>query len=1847
MTSDDKVLSYLKKVTAELHTTRQRLREAESAVDEPIAIVGMACRYPGGVASPEDLWRLVAEGRDAITPFPADRGWDLSDLFDPDPDAVGKSYCSEGGFLDRAGDFDAPHFGMSPKEAMATDPQQRQLLETAWETFEDAGIDPTSLRDSEVGVFTGVATNGYSMNADSVLDEYQGYLATGSANSVASGRISYSLGLAGPAVTVDTGCSSSLVAMHWAIQALRNGDCSMALAGGAMVMATPGAFVVFSLQRGMAKDGRCKSFADAADGTSWSEGVGLVLLEKLSVARRNNHHVLAVIRGSAVNQDGASNGLTAPSGPAQQRVIRTALANAGLTTSDIDVVEAHGTGTVLGDPIEAQAVLATYGQNRETPLWLGSLKSNIGHTQAAAGVGGVIKMVQALRHGMLPKTLHVDEPTSKVDWSSGEVRLLSEARDWPAADRPRRAAVSSFGVSGTNAHLILEEAPEAGEQGTDSAGAGAGAGGASAGRGAEAVGDAEPGGRAGTGGGAEPGRGAGLVAASGVVPWLISGANAAALRGQAARLAERVPDGLVDVGWSLATTRAMLDHRAVVVAATRGEAVAGLAALAADETSVAVVSGRTVPDGQTVFVFPGQGAQWVGMGAELVKTSPVFAARLTEVAAALDPLTGWSLLDVISGGGELDRVDVVQPVSFAVMVSLAAVWESAGVKPDAVIGHSQGEIAAACVSGALSLEDAAKVVVFRSQAIAAELAGRGGMMSIATPAGDIDLTPWAGLSVAAVNGPAATVVAGDVDALRQLEEQCAERGLRTRVIPVDYASHSAHVDAIEGKLAELLAGITVRDISVPWWSTVDSQWVGPGVADAGYWFRNLRQTVQFEQAVLALAEAGYSNFVEVSSHPVLTTPILEALDERDDVVVTGTLRRDDGGADRLLLSLAHLHVHGVPVDWAALFAGSGARRISLPTYAFQHQHYWLELSGRSGDLGATGLVSADHPLLGAVAHLPDTGGVLFTGRVARATHDWLADHVVGGSVLLPGAALVELAIRAGDEVNCPTLRELAVVRPVTLPEDAPIYLQVLLGAADDNGDRDIRIYSRPVDSPQWTENATGTLSADLPVAIPAQTWPPAGTRADNAGELGLDAAWIGVDEVFAEVQLAEQHAKNAGRFGLHPALLDAALRASGLVGGGEPGEQRLPFAWNDVQLHAAGASAARVHLKVTGPDTLAITLTDTSGAPVAAIGSLMMRTIDPAQLQAAGSGLGQDVLFELTWRELTTTGGANSAVVLGDGPLADAFVRGGAPAEPSGSLDTLLEGRGGHAPEFVLLPVTGGTGELAAAARQAVHRTLNVIKEFLADERFAETKLAVVTSHAIGFDGDDLGGIAEAGVWGLVRTAQSEHPGRFVLSDVDSAESSAAALLTALGSGEAQLVVREGAVSVPRLARVAAAEPAWQWPTEGTVLITGATGKLGGELARHLVEHGARDLLLASLRGPAAPGARELVAQLTELGARIRLVACDTADRTAVAELLTGLDGPLTGVVHVAGVVGDNLLPNLTAEQVDQVMRVKADSAVVLDELTREHPLTAFVCYSSVAGLTGGPGQGPYSAANAFLDALAHRRRALGLPGVSVAWGLWGGEGGMGGRLEAAEWSRLRRSGVVPIAPEQRTAMLNAVTHVAAPLVVAAPIDLRAVDRDAVPPLLRGLVRGTAAGAAPATGGGAAHGAELTARLRGLSEKEQETLLADLVATECAHLLGYGSGAELDRLRGFVDLGMTSLNGVELRNVLGARTGLRLPAALIFDYANILELARYLRGQLVDSAGEGAALSELARLEAAVAGGELTEESRTKLVNGLAQLLWTLQDGRTEPGADQHEVGLAEASDDEMFALIDEELGLK
>jgi acyl transferase domain-containing protein len=894
---------------------RDRLRQENDALKsgsgEPIAVVAMTCRYPGGVSSPEDLWDVVRGGVDVIGDFPADRGW--RDVYDPDPDAAGTSYTRQGGFLTDVAGFDAEFFGISPREALAVDPHHRLLLETSWEAFERAGIVPADVRGTDVGVFSGVSSSEYGWRfLEGGQKDLEGYLLYGSALSVASGRVAYELGLTGPAVSVDTACSSSLVALHLAMQSLRSGESSLALAGGALVMATPAMFVEFSRQRALSADGRCKAFADGADGTGWAEGVGMLLLERLSDARRAGHPVLAVLRGSAVNQDGASNGLTAPNGRAQEKVIRKALANAGVSAAEVDLVEAHGTGTTLGDPIEAAALLATYGQGRaaDRPLRLGSLKSNMGHTMAAAGVGGVIKTVMAMRHGYLPKTLHVGEPSRHVDWSSGAVEILTEGREWTRADGPRRAGVSSFGVSGTNAHVILEEAPPA-EQ--------------ASGHGPDA----------------------GVV--GGLVPWVLSGRSAKALEQQARKLRDVVATGagpdIADAGWSLVSGRSRFGHRAVVLGRDRDELLGGLASLSDGTESAGVVRGVAGNLGGVVFMFPGQGSQWVGMGRELYDAFPVFAESLDACGAALAEWVDWSLLDVVrgvEGAPTLDRVDVVQPALFSVMVSMAALWRSWGVEPAAVVGHSQGEIAAGYVCGALSLRDATRIVALRSKALV-DLIGHGGMASVAESAEVVEqrLADWSGrVSVAVVNGPRSVVVSGEPDALDEFVERMQAEGAQAQRIKVDYASHSHQVARVREQVLGSLSDVRPESSELPFYSTLYGEIIDTAELNADYWYNNLREKVRFESSVRRLADDGFRVFIEMSPHPVLTVPVQEIVEDVEDALVLSSSRRRRGEVEALLGSLAMLHVRGGSVDWDALFGTR--RRVDLPTYAFQRRRYWLD-----------------------------------------------------------------------------------------------------------------------------------------------------------------------------------------------------------------------------------------------------------------------------------------------------------------------------------------------------------------------------------------------------------------------------------------------------------------------------------------------------------------------------------------------------------------------------------------------------------------------------------------------------------------------------------------------------------------------------------------------------------------------------------------------------------------------------------------------------------------------------------------------------------------------------------------
>ncbi|WP_141576718.1 type I polyketide synthase [Actinomadura sp. WMMA1423] len=1771
-------------------TARTAAPATAPATDEPIAIIGMACRFPGGVRSPEDLWRLVAQGRDAVGDFPADRGWDTAGLYHPEPGTPGRAYTRSGGFLYDAADFDPEPFGIMPREALAMDPQQRLLLETAWEAFERAGIDPASVRGSSTGVYAGVMYHEYASRLREVPEDVAAYTGNGSAGSIASGRVAYALGLEGPAITIDTACSSSLVALHMAGQALRRGEVSMALAGGVTVMPTPDIFVEFSRQRGLAADGRCKAFAAAADGTGWAEGAGLLLVERLSDARRNGHPVLAVVAGSAVNQDGASNGLSSPNGPSQQRVIRQALASAGLAPGQVDVIEGHGTGTRLGDPIEAQALLATYGQDRpaDRPALLGSLKSNIGHAQAAAGVGGVIKMVMAVRAGLAPRTLHVDEPTPRVDWTEGGVRLLTEAVDWPEGPEPRRAAVSSFGLSGTNAHVIIEEAPESAP--------------------AERPAAARP----------HP-----------PVPLPLAAASPAALAAQAGSLATHLRDrpgqSLPDVALSLAEGRAALKHRAVVVAPDRDAALRRLDALAdADRTGApaGVLTGTAGDEGPTAFLFSGQGAQRPGMGRELHAAHPAFAAAFDSVCAHLDPLLDRPVREIAfapEGSPEselLDQTRYTQPALFAFEVALYRLLESWGLVPDHLLGHSVGGIAAAHAAGALSLPDACALVAARARLM--QTLPPGGAM-VAVQATEDEAAPLLGpgVGIAAVNGPASLVLSGEERAVERAAARLAERGRRTRRLRVSHAFHSPLMEPMLAEFGRAAAGLTaaplrdVRLVSDLTGEPVDAR----ELASAEYWTRHVRETVRFADGMRALGAAGVTRFVEIGPGRALTAAARECLDGPGMLMVAAS----DAAMtepEALQTAVAALHVSGASPDFGALLADLRPARVDLPTYAFERRRFWLDApAAPPGDPAGLGQRPAGHPLLGAVVAAAATGGALLTGRLGTDTQPWLADHDVLGSVLFPGTGYVELAVRAGEEVGCPVVEELAIETLMPLPERGGTAVQVAVEPADASGRRSFAVYSRREDAPAeaaWERNASGVLRAGEAVpAVPetawaAAAWPPPDADPVDIGGVydyltsqgygygpmfrGLRGIWVRGGETFAEVALPESATGDAARFRLHPSVLDAALSATDFMEGRRPqdvGGTQLPFAWTDVALHAAGAARLRVRITrverpvAEGSDAVRLELADAAGRPVATVGSLVVRPVTAQRVNAAAAaGAGhRESLLRLGWNRLPL-GGAVEETADGWAVLGAGVELPGAAVLPDLAALVRSLDEGGKAPAVAVLalgdPDPGG-GDVPDALRAAAGGLLDALRGWLSDERFAASRLMVVTRGAMAVRDGEAADLAHAPLWGLTQAVQEEHPGRFLYADVDGS-STATALLPALARAEEPVAaVRGGEAWVPRLARVARGEDGPPpWSATGTVLVTGGTSGIGAVLARHLVtQHGVRHLLLTSRRGPAAPAADDLRAELTALGARVTVAACDVADRASVAALLAGVpvDAPLAGVVHAAGVMDNATVEAMTGDQLAAVLAPKAAGAWNLHELTRDLDLTAFVMLSSAAGLVASAGQGNYAVANRFLDALAGHRRAAGLPAASLAFGLWELRTEMGGGVTDADLRQMARLGAPGMATAEALALFDEATRIDEPV----PVPMRLTDPapDApVPPLLRDLRHARPARPAPArprVAAAAAAPAEDTAldlRLAALPAQERGGFLLDLVRAHVA-AVRHDEPASIDVDLGFTQLGLDSLAAIELRNRLQEATGCRLPATLMFDYPNSRALADFLLTELL------------------------------------------------------------------------------
>ncbi len=1796
-----KLEQYLRR-TANALVEAEKTLEAERAQRvEPIAIVSMACRFPGGIDTPEAYWQALASGRDAIEPFPG--RWGDLDLYDPDPGAIGKSYVREGGFLRDIASFDAGFFGIAPREAQAMDPQQRLVLEVAWEALERAGIPHASLRQSRTGVYLGAMASDYGLDRRGSFEALDGYQSTGNAGSVLSGRVSYVLGLHGPAVTLDTACSSSLVALHLAAAALRGGECDLALAGGVTVISTPAVFVEFSRLKVLAADGRCKSFSAQADGAGWSEGCGLLVLKRLSDARRDGDEVLAVVRGSAVNQDGRSQGLTAPNGPSQQRVIRDALAASRLVPADIDAVEAHGTGTALGDPIEAGALAKVFGPGRaaERPLYLGAAKSNLGHTQAAAGAAGVMKMVLSLQNQCLPRSMHSEEPSPQIQWQGSGLALLQEAAPWPRGKRVRRAGISSFGISGTNAHVILEEAPAVAERADV---------------------------------GAETTTGAGSRLAA--YPLLLSGRDEVALAAQSARwLAwfEAQPEAdLLDVAYTAAAHRSHLGARAMVLARSHEQTRAGLRALAEGEPHRDLVTGVQKPRGKVVFVFPGQGSQWREMGQALLRDCPEFRSAVEACDEALRPHTGWSVLALLSGadGGEgqpafSDSLNIMQPAIFTMAIGLTAAWRSLGLTPAAVVGHSQGEIAAAVVAGALTLEEGAKVVALRSQAL--EEGGKGGEMAvIERPVGDVErfIAPYEGaISIAAVNTTTSTVVSGDAKAIMDLLIELDDQDIFCGKLNAAVASHSPQMDALLPGLERALSSVRPKATTVPFYSTVSGGLLPGESIDAGYWCRNLRQPVRLDKALAELISDGHGVFVEISAHPVLAMALTDGSAASDGVVV-GSLQRGEGDLAQLARTLGVLHVHGHEVDWSPVFSATGLAenpaRVALPTYAFQRQRYWLEAPTVRADARSMGLAATDHPWLGAATELAD-GGHVFSGRLSLGEHAWLEDHALFGTVALPATGFLELALAAGQSVEAAHVSELMLTEPLVLTE-RPLRLQVRILPAADDGRRQLSVYSLvegATGDTTWTEHATGTLIEDWAVAEVAgdtgtaepqftalREWPVAGAEAvdlsgfyqrlhDYGLEYGVEfqglvELWRSGNRAWGRVELTERGKAEVAGYRLHPAIVDAALHVLVATLEGEDDTMLAPFAWSDVTVYGSGSGALRVGVELASEDGAesvragVVLVDDVTGAPVARVGAIEFRRTSAEAMRALGGRdtRGLEHLYRVTFVSASdarvSAGDAVDRLVLGgEGEVANAL---GVPAVADYDALLRLLDDGTALPAELVIDATAQSAP--EATRTATLAALACLQQLLAEPRLASVALVWVTRAAVATPTEQDGArgavddLAHAPLWGLLRSARGEHPERGVrLVDVGADAGDLIHLPQALAiAGEPEVAIVDGVVSVPRLMRVRAADPDLAPPPaldqDGTVLVTGGIGRLGQAVAEHLVRHhGVRHLILTSRRGPASPGADDLIARLQADGAeRVQVLACDAAVRDQVASVLACVDAahPLTGVFHLAGVHDAALMQNQSEERFAQALAPKVAGALHLHTLTEDASLAAFVLFSSASGTLGGPGQSSYAAGNTFLDALASYRRKRGLVATSLGWGMWN-EAGVGLSAERQQTWRAwlmaatgSPAGVAPMSNDEGLDLLDQALQRSESGLLPFKLDLKQIKRGAadgneVPPVLRALVQPRAR---------RAEAGDLGQRLAAMPEKDRVPWLAVMVKREVAAVLGLGGVDALSNQQVLKDLGLDSLMAVELRNRLSQSAQIPLQTTLAFDYPTPLAIAELL-----------------------------------------------------------------------------------
>ncbi|WP_437309429.1 SDR family NAD(P)-dependent oxidoreductase [Sorangium sp. So ce388] len=1755
----ERLADYLEERLTARAKTKVKARPAmpSPAQQEAIAIVGASCRYPGGVEDVEGLWRLLDEGRDGTGEMPP--RWDVEALYDPDPEALGKMMTRRGGFLGEVDGFDARFFGIAPREARSMDPQQRLLLEVAWEALEHGGQRAGELSGSETGVFVGWMYTEYGTLGGGSLEKLDGYAATGSSGSVASGRLSYLLGLKGPSMTVDTACSSSLVALHLACQSLRSGECDMALAGGVALMLTPRVFVDFSRLRGLSSDGRCKAYDSTADGVGWAEGCSMVVLKRLSDAQRDGDRILAVIRGSAVNQDGRSNGLTAPNGPSQETVIRRALEQAGIPGTAVGYVEGHGTGTPLGDSIELQSLGATLGEGRsgEQRLVVGSLKSNIGHTQAAAGVGGVLKAALALTHERIPKSLHVEEPLRTVGWDELGLRVASEPVPWARGAAPRFAGVSSFGISGTNAHVILEEAP--------------------------------------------PERAPEVSASRSAHVLAVSARSASALTELAERYATRLRSAAAseigDLCYTALSRRTHHAHRLAVVGETGADLARLLESAARGRETHASIETEAESARKVVFVFPGQGGQWRGMGRELLARERVFRDAIEACEAALRKHVAWSLTEVLRGegeAGELTEVDVIQPSVFAMQVGLSALWRSWGVEPSAVIGHSMGEAAAAYVSGALSLEEAARVVAVRSRLVRGQ-SGRGAMavVELALDEAEAALAGYEGrVVVGAVNGPRTVVLSGETAPMEEVTRHLTQRGVFCRRVKVDYASHSPQMEELRGPLLKELSGLAGGAPKVPFYSTVTGERIERPL-DAAYWEQNLRERVRFWGALQRLRADGHGAFVEVNAHPVLVASVedgLRALAPRGgEALVVGSLRRDEGAEARLLESYARLYEAHAAVDFRRLYPEG--RVVSLPSYPWQRERYWLDAapSARAPRRG--------HPLLGVGQSLSTQRGIrLWETVLGLDDLAYLDDHRVDGAAFLPAAAYVEMALAIGRELggSHPWAVADLVFEEALVLDGPPRTVQTV--AIEEGGVVSWQVSS--LEGTTWRRHARGTLRAagawdveDAPLDPVRSRLGQAISREAFYGRLaehgleygpafqGVVRAWPGEREALGQVEPPA-----ADGYVLHPALLDACLHV--LMAALPPGTMdgpMVPVGMDAVRMKngSLGASVwSHVQLRAEGTGDIRL-LDDAGKTQVEVLGLSVKR------LEAPRSDLYLGTRWESAPLEKRGHRGGLWLLVGDEGAVAAELkahlAAAGAAAEHVRPEDLeRVAGQRGVA-GLVHVVATSRQDESDAALERvrvtgcgavlrAVHALTNARQREL-------PRVWIVTRGTQPAGGQPVTSPAGGMLWGLGRTIRGEHPELGCtlvdLGDLSPDEMRGLADELLADGDEEEIALRGASRFVGRLERQA--PPPAPVPvdraraelrSDASYLVTGGLGGLGLTVASWMVEHGARDLVLLGRSGATTRAQRDKVEALSASGARVTVVAADVASRAGMEALLARLraeHAPLRGVIHAAGVLDDAMLADQTPEHFARVMGPKVLGGWHLHELTRDLPLDFFVLYASGSGLIGSPGQANYAAANAFLDALAHHRRGLGLPALSIDWGAFSEVGQAA--AEARRGARLEARGMRGLTPAEGTEILHALLADDRAQVGVLPIDVRQWI-EFYPQLAGSRTWSELAG--QARRGRAQVDRALHEALSAAGPLERVVLLERFVREQLGQILRM-DGASIDKGAPFKTLGLDSMTGLELRNRLERKLGLRLSATLVWTSPTVAQLVRHLADKLGDA----------------------------------------------------------------------------